>query len=428
MGSGIRERLPVARARRRFSRDSALFTILSISKYNYGALALTVLATLLTARIIGPTGKGVVAGATSWTVLLVEVGCLGFPQAITYEIAGGSPIGSVRQIADRFARFQVAGVVVVGACLFGALMSGPLRRHAVLYLATVPMAFLLAYRLAEIQGARRYRPWNRLRTLAVVAPVLGGLVCALLWRSGSSVLLGYGLGLALAALVTAEAQRRSTDLTESQAEAGDGLRTRMLHYGVRTGIVGLMSGANRQFDQAILALMISTRDLGVYAAAVSLSSVVAPVGAAYASYALASVPSLEDNKQKVKLTIRLCWQGAAIFGGIGIVGACVAPGLLTLAFGEPFADGGRAARILFLAAAFLSQNYLLVNAFLGMGLTTPPLIAQALGLASTLILLVLLVPRIGFEGAAWASLLSYMVTCAFLLVALFLIRPSRAVA
>jgi O-antigen/teichoic acid export membrane protein len=414
----------VVRVRGRLGKGSALRTILGISKYNYGALAISSLATLVTARLIGPIDKGIVAGATAWTVLLVELGSLGFPQAITFEIARDtSSVAAVRAVGARFARVQVLAVLGVGAAIFAAAMSGRLRGNAILYLATVPLAFFLAYRLAELQGARRYLSWNRVRSIGAVAPVILGLAAALLSQSAAAVLCGYGIGLAIATLGVTYAGRRQIAHPQTTAQHASGLARRMLRYGAKTGLVGLMSGANRQFDQAILALIIASRDLGVYAVAVSLSAVIAPIGAAYAGYALASVPGLEGMKAKRDLTVRLAGQGAVVFGVMSLVGAMVAPQLLSLAFGDAYAGGGTAARILFLAAGFLAENYLLVNAFLGMGKTSAPLAAQGAGLACTLVLLVLLVPSLGFEGAAWASLLSYVVTCAMLTRSLLRMEP-----
>ena len=424
MGSAVQERQRVVRVRGRFGKGSALRTILGMSKYNYGALAITSLATLVTARLIGPMDKGIVAGATAWTALLVELGSLGFPQAITFEIArDSSSAAAVRAVGARFARVQVLVVLSVGTAIFAGSMSGRLRGHAILYLATVPLAFGLAYRLAELQGARRYVSWNRVRSVGAVAPVIFGLAAALLWQTAAAVLCGYGVGLAIATLTVLRAGRRHiADPLDTNSHAS-GLASRMLRYGAKTGVVGLMSGANRQFDQAILALIIASRELGVYAVAVSLSGIIAPIGAAYAGYVLASVPGLEGLKAKRDLTVRLAWHGAVVFGAMSLVGAMAAPQLLSLAFGDAYSGGGTAARILFLAAGFLAENYLLVNAFLGMGKTSAPLAAQGAGLACTLLLLVLLVPSMGFEGAAWASLLSYVVTCAMLARSLLRMDP-----
>lgn len=385
-----------------------------MSGYNYVALATTALISLVIARLIGPAGKGIVAGTTSWTALLVSLGTLGLPQSITYEVARGSSRSAVRKVADRLALRQVVTLVAAGSILFALLMPGDLRRHSIPYLATIPFAFVLGYRLAELQGVRDYRRWNQLRTVGSIAPIAFALVVTLIFRSPAAVLTGYAIGLLLACAITTRAARFRAGVTPSTAL----LSSRMLKYGVKVGITGVLFGANQQLDQALLALLIAPAGLGIYAAAVSLSGILMPISSAYAAYALADLASLPDRVRQRALAKRLAWQSTVLFAIASVAGALFGPRMLSLAFGSAFAEGATAARILFIAGGFLAEDYFLVHTLLGMGLTSPPLLAEAVGLMANVVLLVVLVPPLGYIGAAWASLAAYALTWVLLMGAL----------
>ena len=82
--------------------------------------------------------------------------------------------------------------------------------------------------------------------------------------------------------------------------------------------------------------------------------------------------------------------------------AAVAPVLLPLVFGADFADAVPAASVLLICAAISSLGGTTLYLILSVGKTGLLLISNAVGLAGTVALGFLLIPRFGLMGAAWS--------------------------
>ena len=83
-------------------------------------------------------------------------------------------------------------------------------------------------------------------------------------------------------------------------------------------------------------------------------------------------------------------------------------------FGPTVDASTRVARILIFASLPLGTNMLLSIGFRAFNRPLTPGAAEIVSLGATAIGLLLLLRRLGPEGAAWASLAAYSVTCAFL--------------
>jgi O-antigen/teichoic acid export membrane protein len=93
----------------------------------------------------------------------------------------------------------------------------------------------------------------------------------------------------------------------------------------------------------------------------------------------------------------------------------LAPQLITLFFGHAYAAGANVARVLLVAAIALSTNRALESVLRGVGRPLDAGIAEFVALGATAVALAALLPTLGLVGAAWASLLAYAVSSAYML-------------
>jgi O-antigen/teichoic acid export membrane protein len=112
-------------------------------------------------------------------------------------------------------------------------------------------------------------------------------------------------------------------------------------------------------------------------------------------------------------------QFGLLAGGLAVtVAAALAPLLIKVFFGARFLPSVRAAQILLFAAVFQGLNSVLGNALRNLGHPGKPAAGEVLGMAATVGLLAVLLPRYGILGAAAASLIAY--TLVFLALLRFL--------
>jgi O-antigen/teichoic acid export membrane protein len=91
------------------------------------------------------------------------------------------------------------------------------------------------------------------------------------------------------------------------------------------------------------------------------------------------------------------------------------PQLITLFFGHSYAAGANITRILLVGAIALSTNRALESVLRGVGRPLDAGIAEFVALGATVVALAALLPTLGLVGAAWASLVAYLVSNAYML-------------
>lgn len=203
-------------------------------------------------------------------------------------------------------------------------------------------------------------------------------------------------------------------------------RRRMLREALPFAVGSLVWTAYFKVDVLILERLGTPAGLGLYTAAYrvlealvlfprSLAGVVYPVvSAAWAGGSLTA--SLLSRPARALAAIALaCAAGTWV----------LAPEIMAVLFGTAFAGGAGALRVLGLAIVPLFLNYLLGMVLSGTHRQGRWVLFTALAFAVNVAANLALIPRLGFEGAAWATLVSevFMLT----LVSLAVVRRHGAV-
>jgi O-antigen/teichoic acid export membrane protein len=260
----------VSSRRRHLGAGAALSVVVQGGPFAAGAALSIVLA-----RTVGPTGNGRFALLVTLSGLTAMVVSLGLAAGITFEV-------SRRRWSVRGAsRTSYAAGAVLGAAGFGAgLAVFLLLRHSVFSgisttLAIVALASLppvIAYQFADaiLLARERYEAYAGLElshsaTLLLIGAGLGaafGLSGAVVGLPAAAVV-GAVTGVVL---LLPETRR---DVTVDRA----GLLTRALRFSLQSWGANLLQQINYRFDLLILAGYASTRDVGVYSVALTLTTV-----------------------------------------------------------------------------------------------------------------------------------------------------------
>jgi len=191
----------------------------------------------------------------------------------------------------------------------------------------------------------------------------------------------------------------------------------LLKYGVSQLAGSAPTSVNGSLDQLILSATTSYQNLGVYAVAVSVTSLVMPIVSAIGNVLFPRIAA-----QAVGTTKRLeqrAVRASAVVATVTVLAiAASSPWLLPYFFGQAYGGSVRLVWILSAGAVFLSCGQVVGDLLRGRGQPLAVAFGQGVGAVITVGLLLALLPLYGIVGAAIASTLAYSATFVVLFWAL----------
>jgi O-antigen/teichoic acid export membrane protein len=363
----------------------------------------------LQARALGADGRGDLAAIITPLFLASAVLSLGLGAYASREVARRGPDG------------EVIGTTTVLMVAFGAI--GPLiafpvatwlaegrdtvRLLLVVGFALMPLSLVGLLLPSVLAGLAMWRRlvWTRLLpavTLLVGVPVLyalGELTVA------SAAILGIAGGL-LSLLPGLSVYRLAGRLRATAATAREATV-----FGAKTWVSGLAQLANARVDQLLMIKLVTPRELGLYAVAVTVASVPTFLSSAVTAPVLTRVA--EGDRALVPRALR------ALLAVVVTINLCVAAALpigIPLLFGEAFSDAVPMALVLVAASVPLAGISVLSPSLTADGAPGVPSVGEIGALAVTIAGLALLLDPLGGVGAAITSLVAYSASFAYQLV------------
>ena len=379
--------------------------------FNSGAALISATTGILLARWLGTSGRGDYAAVTSYFTLTLVFFELGLGSSVMFHVSKDK-----RRHADYvwtaitllMPLAIAAGLVsmVAGVTIFDGSSA---RRSAFLLLpAAIILSFASAPALFVLQSLA-LRKWNVVRLSQPIAFFM--LVV------GAHFMVGLTVPLVINFLsVSLAVQTGLAWLFYVRVGGGRGRFKRelvrpLLHFGVLNMSSTAPNAVNGRLDQMVLALMVSSASLGQYAVAVSLSTLAAPVVVAFGYVAF---PSLARG-ERMRETIASAARGALIVSVATVLVIVLAsPFVVPRLFGSGYGSVTRLLFVLAPGAVVVVVNQVLGDLLRGLGRPGAVALCEGLGVASTVLGLVLLVPRLGVMGAAVTSSVTYVVIYALL--------------
>lgn len=379
-----------------------------------GANALITILAFVTspilARALGPAGRGELAAITTVLLLAPWICDLGLSAFLARERARREPrgelLGSVLPIALAASLVGVAAAIPLGNLLGQGRET--VERFVEITLLMLPLTVFVQTLYGMVLGEQRWRTIILTRVLAAGIPALAivglAIVGALTVESAAVAYIVATLVANAPLFVGLQASRpwrfrRSV----SKSALGFGLKS-------WANTVALIS--NARLDQLLMAALVSSRQLGLYALAVTISTVSSSLMTAVSN---ALFPRVAQGE--AELAARATRVATAMVLALNLViGAC-SPFLVPLVFGEAFADSVPMLAILLGASVFQVAGLVLGSALTAGGDPASAARSQIAGLAITIPALLVLLPSGGGIAAAWISLVAYVVTLAIALVA-----------
>ena len=376
------------------------------------------------AAILSAESRGGYAAVQTWLWLSLVLGEFGLPAALVYFVAR-EPTSRVAWTRSSRLLVAVSGAVVAlaGVAATDALSRGDddLATAYRLMFIFVPFALYFGMNTFVLQ-ATSISTWLRVRAVQPLTYVLGILI---LWMTDTATLLSALAVLIGSTFLQALAAYRQVRRLPADESADPDLRKRRL---VRFGFASLLGGAPAlitvRVDQAVLSTTVDLADLGQYAVAVSISTLILPIVAGLGHVAFPRLASQSTNDAERWSVIR-----SVLI--IGPVASCVGALIIFPAtlwaiprfLGSDYGSVPDLVALLLPGSIGLAAGNVLGDVLRGLGRPRAVGTAQLVGAVMTVAGLWYAVPRWGVFGAAVVSSLTYCIT--WLVLAWIVLRSGR---
>jgi O-antigen/teichoic acid export membrane protein len=372
---------------------------------------------IVTARALGPDGKGVVTAVLAWPQICAFVLLLGMGSAISLRVSE-SPKESLHDALGNALLYVVSvGLLGTAACLLflpGALAHLGPDAASTTRLALIGLSLSM---LSEICAAIRLALGNTRRyNLARVTGgfvVLGlSVVLVLIGAATPQTVVGATIagGVASGSIAAVGLPWRSVKISTRKLVSD-------LKYGVRVFLTSLLGLVNVRLDILLMTAFLGASQIGFYAIAYNAMFPLAAVTSTLATLIMPTIGRTrgkrgEDASLDLSLIRRTAVRYTMVTATIAALVAAAAPWGIPLVFGRAFEPA--VVLVWLLLPGYVAQSYAyIVDAGL-VGMRKPWVgnAAQGAGVVITAALLPILLPRYGATGAAITSTLSYTVTAA----------------
>ena len=377
---------------------------------------LGMLSTILVSRSLGPEGRGSLAAALLWPVLLVYLSQSGFFSSFLYygartEISGGRLVGlALVSSAVGALLFIPLGFIVMPYLLRG--QTSDTIHLSQMYLAVIPILTFTEYLSALLNARAKFTWWNILQLVTPAGYFIGSLVMVVI--SGITVeriiLLHLSLNVIRMILTFLVVIGSGFGLT---LRLNRDIIAQVTSYGLKAHAGSISNLANSQLDQVAMAAFLSPTSLGYYAVGSNTARIILTIPLAMRSLMAPQVSSQASSSGGVRIVARYVstYWGMSIVA-FPLVAAAIYFGI-PLLYGGEFRNAIPVSGVLLIGSLLLGGKEIIGAGARALGQPWLSSKAEIVGLLCTALALAVLLPTLGLMGAAISSVIAYTAALLF---------------
>ncbi len=378
--------------------------------YKAVALVVVFVSGILTARWLGPEGKGALSVYFAAAAMVVPLAELGVRQSVAYMTGQKvHPEPEIYQNMKWLFLVTSAISVVIVASLFRGM--GFIERYgwplSLIFMGMIPLGLYESYNSGILIARKSIEKINYLALMDKVNTLVFMLVAVVLLDGG---VLGAASGYFLAKAVNfCMVNYWIREYWSLRPRATLPVMSKMLKRGFMFSVALFFIQLNYRLGVLMLENLADTYDVGIYSVGLNFAEMLKEVPLAlgvvlFSRSANWTGKDLKDSIGKAALLSRVVF---SLMVGLGSLLGLMAHYCIPLFYGRPFAESAVVTWILLPGVIMLSV-FLILNLFLaGQGKPHVSIIAFLPAIALNVVLNFLWIPQHGFIGAAVSSTLSY---------------------
>lgn len=384
-----------------------------------GIVLINIPTSILIARLLGAEGQGAYTSAVVFPSLFAFIGLLGIDASHTFlmsrkryspaQVNGQSLILSVLVTA-----YTVPAYLAFLRFYGGAADPG-MRALLTLGALLIPVLLLKYLAVAFLLGLQKIKWFNAANIIQAVSLLLFMVVNLFILRGGvRGAVLAYLASEVTVGLVGLRMAMRTAGAGALIERPPPGMLRKSVKYGLQGHAGNVLVQFTYRFDMFLILSMLGAGAQGLYSIAVILAEKLMHIPRSVQVVLfprLSSLPVEESNR----LTPRVLRNSMFLTALAGVALYLLSRPLLLLFYGTEFIGGLRAFQILIPGVVMLTASAILSGDFSARDRRIYHTIANAVGFSVNVSLCFLWIPRLGIEGAAWASTVAYTLEAAIML-------------
>jgi len=375
-------------------------------------IAMGVVGSVITARFLGPAGKGILATLAVISGTVMQFGNFGLHASNTYFIAKNKDL--TRQvIINALYTGLVGGTLITGLAFLAIHLSpaflGNVPTNLIyLTLITIPISFIIMFFQNILIGQGRVRLFNYFELGASMFGLAGIIIIFLLLHFSIYALVIFStITAGLAAIFYVLSLKKYIYFP---LYFNGRLFRQMLQYGYKSYIASLLSYFIIRSDILLLNYFRGSAETGIYSIAVQFNDFLYLLPMTSGLMLFPTIAAQPDNQEKTRITQHLSRHISIIMACLCLVGALAVFPVVKMLYGQAFIQAVWPFLILLPGIYFLSIETILMNDFGGRGLPPIVYIAPACGLVFNVLVNIIAIPRFGMNIAAATSSIGYGIT------------------
>lgn len=385
---------------------SDLFAVFKSKAFN---IILSIATGIIYARILGPTGDGLLAGVLIYPTIFISFSTLGLRQSAVYFIGKDTkPIEQV--ISSILMVWVITSIFSVTACIFILkFVAGNSYSVLMIFLAVSAIPFMLYkdYMSGVLLGKNDIKKFANITWLSGFFRLIGAILFVWYFEMGvlgaliAPVFVGITMSLILTKLVL-----KYSKLTFS---FNKDIIKQMVGLGIVYSISLFIINLNYKADQMLLEYMSSPFELGIYTRGVGLVEKIWQIPLLLGTIIFAGSANAKDSKiysikvaKLLRVSLFICFFALSVL-------ALFSSKIINLLYGIEYESSATIIQILAPGILFMVFFKVLNMDLAGRGKPWLALLAMGPSVIINIILNIIFIPKYGSSGVAIASTISYTI-------------------
>ncbi|SFF19351.1 Membrane protein involved in the export of O-antigen and teichoic acid [Paenibacillus algorifonticola] len=366
------------------------------------------IVSVLTARLLGPEGKGMITAILVIPTLVVTIADLGIRQAAAYLI--GKKLFNYNDIVSTLLFMWLISSTLSVAVVMGILLLQYGGEYSwellVICTLTVPVNLAIQYLRGIMQGKGNIGSINKVEMIKTALNFI--ILLILVWALGMGVLGAALTQLLMAAFTLGYSMKLLLGEVKFKFKYIHPIPQQMMRQGFSFALALFIIQLNYRVDVIILERFTGVIEVGIYSVGTNLAELIWQLPAAIGLILFSRSASSSSNQAAVERTAKLIRVIMPVLIVFGIFFWFMSPLFIRLLYGAEFAESGQVIRYLLPGIIAMVLFKLIHSDLSGRGAPLFSLRVSVIALIMNVVLNFILVPKYGAVGASISSSISYM--------------------
>lgn len=376
-------------------------------------LILGIATSIVIARILGPEGKGVYTLAILLPSVAVTFSNLGIGSATVYYIGKGKYslkkiLGSNLILATVVSAIAIIVSIIIIVLFRGLFLKGVHLNYLFLALSLIPFLLLYGYLQNILLGLQEIKKYNLVGLFKGISFLVLLVITLCLFKIGLvGAISSLTISILLAGIITFFWVGKFVGTATYQIDK-DYAKDASL-YGIKAHAGNILTFFNYRFDIFLVNAFLNPLSVGYYSISVGIAERLWLISQSASTVLFPRVASEKDEKRRKELT-PIVSRNVLLVTIIGAIFICfLSRWVILLLYSKVYLPSVRPLQILLPGIIALSIARVLASDIAGRGRPMLNTYMAAVSVAVNIGFNILWIPRLGIEGAALASTISYII-------------------